>query len=159
MLRDFPLPGPVHRIRDPKNFYADMRADVALLLEHKRYLALTTVIMCCLDALAADSDGSGKSENKKFERFMKKHFHELCALLDPVSQNRGGARILYDNFRNGFAHNRGPKLNFVIAEDSEVDHDWAGRFPGLNGQPVGINVDRLATEFLALLDRFEQGSS
>jgi len=42
-------------------------------------------------------------------------------------------------------------------EDDEVDGDWAGRFPELAGTPVGINVDRLAKEFLKLLYQLEYG--
>ena len=154
MLRNFSTPKDVFLIRAPKNFYAAMRDDVELLLQNKRYLALTTVIMCCVDALAA---GSGDADRGKFERFMKKHFPDLCTLLDPVWPGCKGANVLYDKFRNGFAHNRGPKPNFVIVEDHEVEGDWAGRFPGLDGQPVGINVDRLAKGFVTLLDQLERG--
>ena len=74
-------------------------------------------------------------------------------LSGPVAK---GANVLYDKFRNGFAHNRGPKPNFVISEDQEVEGDWAGRFPDLDGQPVGVNVDRLAKGFLTLLDQLER---
>ncbi len=154
MLRNFPSPKDVYRIRSPKNFYAAMRADVQLLLENERYLALTTVIMCCLDALAADPGDAGRG---KFGSFMERHFPELCTLLDSVCPGRRGTDVLYDKFRNGFAHNRGPKSNFVIVEDHEVEGHWAGRFPDLDGKPVGINVDRLAKEFLKLLDQLEHG--
>jgi hypothetical protein len=127
-MRNFSSPPDLYHIRAPENFHAAMRDDVKLLLENKRYLALTTVIMCCLDALAA---GPGDAEPGKFERFMNKHFPDLCSLLDPVWPGRKGARLLYDKFRNGFAHNRAPKPNFVIAENREVGGDWAGRFPDL----------------------------
>jgi hypothetical protein len=102
---------------------------------------------------------SGDTDRGKFERFIKKHFPDLCSLLDSVWPGRKGANVLYDKFRNGFAHNRGPKSNFVIVEDHEVEGDWAGRFPSLYGRPVGINVDRLAKEFLTLLDQLERSQS
>jgi hypothetical protein len=70
-----------YKIRDPKNFHAAMRADVELLLSKRAYLSLTTVIMCCLDALAA---GSGRATRGKFERFVTKHFHDLCTALESV---------------------------------------------------------------------------
>jgi|SRR5882724_4630884 len=89
MLRNFSSPKDVYRIRAPKNFYAAMRDDVELLLQNKRYLALTTVIMCCVDALAADS---GDADRGKFERFMKKHFPDLCTLLDPKKRAQVGKR-------------------------------------------------------------------
>ena len=110
--------------------------------------------MCCLDALAADPGDAGRG---KFGSFMERHFPELCTLLDSVCPGRRGTDVLYDKFRNGFAHNRGPKSNFVIVEDHEVEGHWAGRFPDLDGKPVGINVDRLAKEFLKLLDQLEHG--
>jgi hypothetical protein len=152
MLRCFPSPPDVYHIRDPKHFHAAMHDDVKLLLESKRYLALTTVVMCCLDALAA---GPGDAGSRTFETYVEKHFPDLCAPLNSVWPGRRGAYVLYDKFRNGFAHNRGPKASFVIVEDHEVEGEWAGRFPDLDGQPVGINVDRLAKEFLALLDQLE----
>jgi hypothetical protein len=152
MLRNFSSPENVYRIRAPKNFCAAMRDDVQLLLQNKRYLALK-VIMCCIDALTA---GAGDADRGKFERFMERHFSDLCTLLDPVWPGRKGANVLYDKFRNGFAHSRGPKPNFLIAADHEVQGDWAGRFPDFDGQPVGINVDRLAKEFLTLLDQLER---
>ena len=98
-----------------------MRDDVELLLSKRAYLSLTTVIMCCLDALAA---GAGKATRGKFESFVEKHFYGLCTALESVCPGRKGGAILYDEFRNGFAHLRGPKSKFAIAEDqtsSDVD--------------------------------------
>jgi hypothetical protein len=64
MVRKLP-PENFYNIRDPKHFYAAMRADVELLLANRRYLSLTTMIVCCLDALAADRGAAtrGKFEN------------------------------------------------------------------------------------------------
>ena len=76
-----------YRIRDPKNFYAAMRADIELLRSSRRYLSLTTVIVCCLDALAA---GSGEATRGKFEKFAKTHFPDLCATLEAVCAGRKG---------------------------------------------------------------------
>ena len=145
-----------YRVRDPKNFYKAMRRDVALLLEHRAYLSLTTVIVCCLDALAA---GSGKASRRQFEAFVVQHFPELCADLHARYPTRPGARSLYDGFRNGFTHLRGPKSEFAIAEDHELDGAWADTVAvdGV-GQFVALNVDRLAREFLNLLDELEQGA-
>jgi len=67
-----------YKIRDPKHFHAAMRADIELLLSKPgkpAYLTLTTVIMCCIDALAA---GSGEAAKPKFERFVTKHFPGLA---------------------------------------------------------------------------------
>ncbi len=142
-----------YHIRDPKNFHPAMRADVGLLLSKRAYLSLTTVIMCCLDALAADS---GKATRRKFESFVGKHFPELCTALESACPGRKGGGILYDEFRNGFAHLRSPKSKFAIAEDHELSGDWADRVEvNAVGQFVAINIDRLAREFLRLLDQLE----
>src|SRR6266567_7863506 len=111
-----------YQIRDPNNFHAAMCADVELLLSKRAYVSLTTVIMCCLDALAA---GSGEATRGKFESFAGKHFPGLCTALESVCPGRKGGGILYDEFRNGFAHLRGPKSKFAIAEDHELSGDWA----------------------------------
>ena len=146
-------PEDFYQIRDPKNFHAAMRADVELLLSKRAYLSLTTVIMCCVDALAA---GSGKATRGKFESFVEKHFHGLCTALESVCPGRKGGRILYDEFRNGFAHLRAPKSKFAIAEDHELSGGWADRVEvNAVGQFVAINVDRLAGEFLRVLGQLK----
>src|SRR5947209_17261889 len=144
-----------YKIRDSKHFHAAMRADVELLLSKPgkpAYLSLTTVIMCCIDALAA---GSGEAAKPKFERFVTKHFPDLCIELESVSPGRRkGGRILYEEFRNGFAHLRGPKSKFAIAEDRELGGVWADTVEvDAVGQFVAINIDRLAKEFLVVLDQ------
>jgi hypothetical protein len=150
-------PETYYRIRDPQNFYHAMRSDVTLLQSHKSYLSLTTVIVCCLDALAA---GSGKATRPKFEAFVTKHLPDLCTAVEKANPGRKGAATLYDGFRNGFAHLRGPKREFAIAEDHELDGSWADQveLDGV-GRFVALNVDRLAKEFLMLLDRLEAGSA
>jgi hypothetical protein len=141
-----------YRIRDPHNFYAAMRADVNLLYSNRAYLSLTTVLVCCLDALAA---GSGNATRGKFEAFIKQQLPNLCAALETTCPGKKGAAVSYDAFRNGFAHVRGPKLKFAIANDQELEGDWTDWIE-VNGQQfVALNVDRLAREFLALLDRLE----
>jgi hypothetical protein len=142
-----------YRIREPKNFYAAMRADVNLLWSNRAYLSLTTVIVCCLDALAA---GSGKASSGKFEKFVTRHLPDLCAALQTACLGKKkGAAVLYDGFRNGFAHLRSPKPGFAIVADHELDGDWADRVEVNGSQFVAINVDRLAREFLTLIDRLE----
>ena len=146
-------PETFYRIRDPKNFHAAMRNDIELLHSKRAYVSMTTVIVCCLDALAADS---GKATRGKFERFVTTHFSELCHALANACPGKNGVSLLYDNYRNGFAHLRGPKNKFAIAEDDELGGDWAGKIEIDDiGQLVAINVDRLAKEFLELLRRFD----
>ena len=118
---------------------------------------MTTIIVCCLDALAA---GSGQASPGKFDAFVSKHFAGLCADLETACPGKAGAAILRDGFRNGFAHLRGPKGQFAIAEDhelegafvDEIEIDGVGLF-------VALNVDRLARDFLLLLDRLENDAA
>jgi hypothetical protein len=147
-------PESLYRIREPRNFYAAMRSDVKLLHSHRAYVSLTTIIVCCLDALAA---GSGRASRGKFETFVEKHFPGLCHALTAVFPGKKkGVEVLYENYRNGFAHMRGPKDRFAIAEDHELGGNWADRIEieGV-GLLVAINVDRLAKEFLELLNQLE----
>lgn len=130
-----------------------MRSDVKLLHSNRAYVSMTTVIVCCLDALAA---GSGRATSGKFEAFVERHFPDLCHALSAICNRKKGASVLYDNYRNGFAHLRGPKDKFAIAEDNELGGSWADRIEVDGaGQFVAINVDRLANEFLTLLDQLE----
>jgi len=154
MIRKLP-PESFYRIRDPQNFYTAMRTDIKLLLKHRAYESLSTVIVCCLDALAA---GTGKAGRGKFEAFLKKHFPHLCADLENAHPGKKGAATLYDAYRNGFAHLRGPKRKFAIAGDRELGGAWAEQIEvdGV-GRLVALNVDRFAREFLMLLDRLEAG--
>jgi hypothetical protein len=156
ITRSFPV-DEIYRIRDPKNFYAAMRSDVELLHKHKAYVSLTTVIVCCLDALGADS---GRATKGKFEAFVSQHFPLLIADIEKACPGRKGTAILYDSFRNGFAHLRAPKPTFVIAEDHEVNGEWVGLFQtDKSGSLMALNVDRLTREFPIVLDRLESNSA
>ena len=135
-----------YKIRDPKNFHKAMRDDIELLRLRKAYVSLTTLLMCCLDALAA---GTGKADRGKFTKFVRKHFPDLCEELGTACPGHRGADILYEEYRNGFVHLQG---RFAIAENYELEGRWAGvvEVDG-EGQLTAINIDRLAKEFLTLL--------
>lgn len=144
-----------YSIRAAENFYRDMRHDVELLRDHGRHTTCTTVILSCLDALAA---GPGEASARTFAKFVRHHFPELCADLDGTVKGKSGANVLYDRFRNGFAHLRGPKSAFAIADNAELDGRWAGELEvDGKGTFVAINVERLTSEFLSLIDRLEKG--
>ncbi|MBM3728536.1 MAG: hypothetical protein FJW40_24315 [Acidobacteria bacterium] len=134
-----------------------MKSDVTLLHEHRAYLSLTTIVFCCLDALAA---GRGKATSGKFKNFVSHHFPVLVDDIENACDRRGsGAAILYDAFRNGFAHLRAPKIRFAIAEDHELDSRWVGFIQAdESGRFLALNVDRLTREFLTLVDRLESES-
>jgi hypothetical protein len=142
-----------YKIRDPKNVYRAMHNDIKHLLTKRMFVSLSIVIFSCLDALAA---GSGRADRTKFEPFVTNHFPELCAALKAASPGeRTGAGILYDEFRNGFVHLGAPNAKFAIAETDEMGGDWAdiAKREGV-GQWVRIDIERLAREFLKLLDLF-----
>lgn len=141
-------------IKARDNFYKAMRGDVTLLQENCSYTTCTTLVLCCLDALAA---GSGSVTRGKFVQFVECHFPQLCAdLKATVGSPKSGAEVLYENYRNGFAHLRAPKPGFAIANDDELDGKYAGRlhFEG-HREFVAINVDRLIDDFVKLTQRLE----
>ena len=119
-----------------------------LLRSNRAYVSLTTIIMCCIDALAA---GIGEATRGKFEAYAQNHFPDLCHQLAAACATRNGAKILYDNFRNGFAHLRGPKTRFAIAEEHELPGIWAEKVQVEDRELVAINIDRITNEFLRLL--------
>ena len=140
-------------IRDPKHFYAAIRSDVELLQKHRAYVSLATIIVCCLDAIAA---GPKKATRGTFEGFVKHNFPDLVKEIECECPGKKGAAILYDGFRNGFAHLRTPKPTFAIAEEHELEGRWAGHLEIPGTVPLlALNVDRLAREFLIVLERLE----
>jgi len=132
-----------------------MREDVLLLRAHSRHTTCVTVILSCLDALSA---GQGKATAGKFATFVQRHFPDLCFGLDGRVRGKSGAQVLYDKYRNGFAHVRGPKTGFAIADNQELDGNWA-RVLAVEGKGhfVAINVERFTGECLLLLDKLEAG--
>ena len=148
------LPSNAHySIRAPGNFYRDMREDVEILREHRRFSTCTTVILTSLDALAA---GDGEATYGKFVELVERELPELCADLHAIVPDKAGGRVLYDAFRNGFSHRRGPKANFAIADDNELDGGWAGELTiEGNGVYIAINVEKLIDRFIALVVKLE----
>ena len=146
-LRELPAESG-YSIRDPKNFKRDVRDDVQLLHSNRRYISLSTIIACSIDALAADTGGATRG---LFEAYVNEHFPDLCRQLATACGTRNGAKILYDNFRNGFAHLRSPKSQFAITEERETPGVWAERVKVGSREFVAINIDRLTEEFLRLL--------
>ena len=145
-----------YSIKAPEHFYSVMGSDVALLREKGSYETCTTVILCCIDALAA---GPGDANPKKFRAFVKIHFPTLCAELDGTVPGKSGAEVLYNKFRNGFAHLRGPKSGFAIANDSELEGRYATEVEIKGkGNCVAINVDRLINDFRQVVAALGRGA-
>ncbi len=140
-----------YQIRSPKNFYSAMRSDVELLLKHRAYVSLTTIIVCCLEAIAA---GAGEATRGNFAAFVARNFPDLVTEIEGACPGKEGTAVFCDGYRNGFAHLRAPKPKLAIAEEHELDGHWAGLLD-VNGVPIlALNVDRLAREFM-ILERLE----
>jgi hypothetical protein len=148
MTKKISLPAS-YRIKAPEHFYTVMGHDVALLRDKGSFETCTTVIFCCIDAIAA---GAGDAARSKFSNFVKKYFPTLCTELEGTVPGKSGADILYDKYRNGFAHLRAQKSGFAIANDSELEGRYAteveikGR-----GTWIAINVDRLINDFIQVV--------
>src|SRR4030067_1847261 len=149
MTKKIPI-GAFFDIGKVENRLSTMRRDVELLRDNAAYTTCTTVILCYLDALAA---GKGRATSGKFEAFVKQHFPELCADLGRATLGRrSGAKILYVEYRNWLAHLFGPKSGFAIAEDKELQGQYADEIEldGM-GRFIAINADRFINDFLQLL--------
>jgi len=106
---------------------------------------------CFIDALAAKK---GEATKPKFRKFMEHHFRPLCDELHAVARNKPGALTFYEQYRNGFAHLRGPKSHYTLARASETGGKYVEVFDVEQiGQFVGINVDRLYSDFIAAVER------
>lgn len=146
--------GSYFSIKAPRHFYSIMRRDVQLLRDHTSWTTCVTVVLCCIDAIAA---GDGKASSGKFTKFVERHLREPCADLAGAVRGKSGGQVLYSKFRNGFAHLRGPRSGFAIAENGELDGHYAGRVEvdGI-GTLVAVNVERLVDEFLRLVTDLEK---
>jgi len=86
-------PGALYEIRNPNNFYSAMRDDIKLLFSNKRYVSMTTLIVCCMDALAGYP---GKADKRKFVSFVSTHFRDLDAELGALFPGKAGALTFYE---------------------------------------------------------------
>jgi len=127
-----------------------MRDDIKLLFSNKRYVSMTTLIVCCMDALAGYP---GKADKRKFVSFVSTHFRDLDAELGALFPGKAGALTFYELFRNGFAHVRAPNGGCAIAEEWELPGQWAGKIDVGGVLRNAVNVDRIAHQFLALVNR------
>ncbi len=146
-----------YNIKAREHYIPAMRRDVQLLREHTSWTTCMTVVLCCIDTLAA---GNGDADRGKFKVFCQTHFPDLCAALDGTVPGKTGSDVLYDKFRNGFAHLRGPKSCFGLTQGPglagryvvELEVEGGGTF-------FAIDVERFIGEFLALAKRLEDGAA
>lgn len=144
-------------IRAPVNLYNDMLRDVEVLYRQPAFTSCLTLIACFIDALGA---GSGGADKAKFVAFMERHFRGLCDELGTAVPGKPGAVTFYQEFRNGLAHLRGPKSGYALARDNETGGAYVEVFDvDQHGRYVGVNVDRLYTEFMALVRKLGSGTT
>ncbi len=142
-------------IKKVEHRLSTMHRDVQLLRDNAAYTTCITVVLCSLDALAA---GKGRASSGKFEAFVKLHFPALCAELGAAtSGRRSGAKVLYDEDRNGLAHLFGPESGFAIAEEMELPGRNAGEMEvDGKGRFAAINADRFINDFLRLVKQLQR---
>src|SRR5260370_39511190 len=135
----------LYSTRDPTHFHNEMLKDIKLLWDAGAFPSCVTLMACFIDALAARN---GEATKPKFRKFMEHHFRALCDELHAVAKSKPGADTFYEQYRNGLAHLRGPKSHYALARASETGGKYVEVFDVDNvGQFVGINVDRLYSDF------------
>jgi hypothetical protein len=124
---------------DPASAAAAMREGVRLLMKRKKYTALLVLIACYIDALA----GGNK---RKYMVFLEKEFPELCDAMPP--------KEFYERIRNGMVHDFRPKPGYILLEERETGGSYICEAQ-VRGRPDsfrGLNVDRLASDFLRIVN-------
>jgi hypothetical protein len=140
----------LYSTRDPAHFHDGLLKDVKLLWDAESFPSCVTLMACFIDALAAKD---GEATKPKFRKFMEQHFRLLCDELHSVAKSKPGALTFYEQFRNGLAHLRGPKSHYALARASETDGKYVEVFEVEHvGRFIGINVDRLHTDFIAAVE-------
>lgn len=143
--------------RDPANFYKGMLEDAQILWDAPSYTSCMTLLVCFIDALAAGGGGADKS---KFRPFLEQHFGVLCQELEAAVPGKPGAITFYEEFRNGLAHMRGPRSGFALARNEETSGKYIEVFDVEGrGQYVGVNVDRLYSDFVAVVKKCRDGTT
>jgi hypothetical protein len=144
----------LYAIKDPAHFHAEMLRDVQLLWQAGAFPSCVTLIACFIDAMAA---GNGSATKAKFKQFMERHFRALCDELHAVAKAKPGAITFYEQYRNGLAHLRGPKSHYALTRHSDTGGKYVEFFDVARvGRFVGINVDRLHSDFLAAVNSFRK---
>jgi len=138
-------------LQDPKVRYPAMARDLQLLHANKAFVSCAILILCFIDALAA---GKGRATKGKFKRFVETNLRGLIAALEPLSPRKPAGMLLYDAYRNKLAHLFRLESGFLLCENPEICGDYAAEVQ-INGgaRCIGINIDRLANDFIAWLQK------
>ncbi len=143
-------------VNDPKNRYTSMVRALQVLYKTPRdphYLAITLLITCYIDAIAARG---GEAKKKTCLQFLRNNFRQLCKGLNNRERGMDGAEVFYKFYRSEMAHtffSRSSK--YAIAEDYELKGAYVDelQIESLPGVRIAVNVDRLYRDFIALAKR------
>ena len=143
-------------VGDPKRRYTSMVQALQALYRSSRgphYLAITLLVTCYMDAMAARG---GRATKQKFLGFLRRNFNPLCAGLNGREPRLDGAEVFYKFYRSEMAHtffSRNPK--YLIAEDHELKGAYVDdlQIKGRARICVAVNADRLYRDFVALAKR------
>ena len=150
---------PAHQlftVSDPKRRYSSMTGALQTLYNARprpHYLALTLLILCYIDAVAARG---ARGTKPKFLRFVRRNFPQLCAGLDNRESGLDGAEVLYRFYRSEMVHtffSRNRK--YAIAENHELNGAYVDdvKVSGTPRVKVAVNVDKLYWDFVKLAKR------
>lgn len=134
---------------DQPRVAATMAKAVRLMHGARIYTATMCLIASYIDAIAGGDKG-------KYVRFLEVNFPELCKAL--AEGQKGGAVVFYEKFRNGVLHLNSPKLGYALLEDSEADGKYVADVRVGTMEMRGVNVDRLAKEFVVLAESLAKGT-
>jgi len=145
----------LYSTRDPAHFHDGLIKDVKLLWDAQAFPSCVTLIVCFIDTLAAKDADATKA---KFASFLEKHFRALCDELQTLVNGKPGGITFYEAYRNGLAHLRGPKSGYALARATETNGKYVEVFEvdGV-GRFVGLNVDRLYSDFLVAVESSRSG--
>lgn len=134
-------------LTNPQKRYKAMADAVQFLLERKHYVATLCLVACYLDEMST----AGRHTAREYLEFLERQFPDLCREL--------GAQVFYSKFRCGLVHEFSPETGFAVAEDREARGAYTGRFEveGREDILIGLNVERLAAEFIALARKKAEG--
>lgn len=146
----------LYSTRDSAHFHDGLIKDVRVLWDAQAFPSCVTLIVCFIDTLAAKDADATKA---KFASFLEAHFPALCDDLQALVGGKSGAISFYEAYRNGLAHLRGPKSGYALARATETNGKYVEVFEvdGV-GQFVGLNVDRLYSDFLVAVERSRSGN-
>jgi hypothetical protein len=136
-------------LQDPKVRYPAMADDLELLHDNKRFVSCAILMLCFIDALAA---GRGKATSGKFVMFVKENLSDFSSALASLRPKKQAGKILYDSYRNKLAHLFRLESDFLLCENHEIGGEYAAEVEIDGRTPcIGINIDRLVTDFVTWL--------